>query len=54
MPGSGDALGGRPPGDCKLCRLGQPDGRFETKWLSRPGNLAALADLPGRWIDKVH
>ena len=29
-------------------------GRFETKWLSRPDNLAALTDLPGRWIDKVH
>jgi hypothetical protein len=29
-------------------------GRFETKWLSRPENLAALAGLPGRWIDKVH
>ena len=29
-------------------------GRFETNWLSRPGNLAALADLPGQWIDKVH
>src|SRR6266550_5587810 len=29
-------------------------GRFETEWLTRPGNLAALADLPGRWIDKVH
>ena len=29
-------------------------GRFETEWLARPGNLAALADLPGRWIDKVH
>jgi hypothetical protein len=28
-------------------------GRFETKWLSRPENLAALADLPGHWIDKV-
>ena len=23
-------------------------GRFETKWLSRPENLAALADLPRR------
>jgi hypothetical protein len=22
---AGDALGGRPPGDCQLCRLGQPD-----------------------------
>jgi hypothetical protein len=29
-------------------------GRFETKWLSRPENLTALADLPGQWIDKVH
>jgi hypothetical protein len=29
-------------------------GRFETKWLSRPENLAALAGLPGQWIDKVH
>ena len=28
-------------------------GRFETKWLSRPQNLAALADLSGQWIDKV-
>ena len=28
-------------------------GRFETKWLSRPDNLTALADLPGQWIDKV-
>src|ERR1700757_4010006 len=28
-------------------------GRFETKWLSRPETLAALADLPGQWIDKV-
>ena len=29
-------------------------GRFETKWLSRPENLAALVDLPGQWIDQVH
>ena len=29
-------------------------GGFETKWLSRPENLAALADLSGQWIDKVH
>src|SRR5262245_36540383 len=29
-------------------------GRFETKWLSRPNNFLALADLPGQWIDKVH
>ena len=29
-------------------------GRLETKWLSRPEDLAALAALPGQWIDKVH
>ncbi len=28
-------------------------GHFETKWLCREENLAALADLPGQWIDKV-
>src|ERR1051325_690768 len=28
-------------------------GRFETKRLSRPENLGALAELPGQWIDKV-
>src|SRR5713101_4984999 len=26
-------------------------GRFEAEWLARPENLAALADLPGQWID---
>ena len=29
-------------------------GRFETKWLASADNLAALADLPGIWIDRVH
>jgi Transposase DDE domain group 1 len=29
-------------------------GRFETRWLNRPENLAALGDLLGQWIDKVH
>jgi hypothetical protein len=29
-------------------------GRFETKSLSRPENLAALADLPGQLVDTVH
>jgi hypothetical protein len=24
------------------------------EWLARPENLTALAELPGRWIDKVH
>ena len=29
-------------------------GRFEPNWLSRASNLAALADLSGQRIDKVH
>ena len=29
-------------------------GRFETEMLTQPDNLAALADLPGGWIDLVH
>src|ERR671928_2087316 len=29
-------------------------GRFETEWLTGEANLAALADLPGAWIDRVH
>jgi hypothetical protein len=29
-------------------------GRFETAWLPTEANLAALADLSGAWIDRVH
>jgi len=29
-------------------------GRFETAWLASEGNLAALTDLSGAWIDRVH
>src|ERR687886_1564801 len=29
-------------------------GRFETEWLANKANLAALADLSGAWIDRVH
>ena len=29
-------------------------GRFETEWLSTEANLAALTDLSGAWIDRVH
>ena len=29
-------------------------GRFETAWLTGEPNLAALADLSGVWIDRVH
>src|SRR3712207_1214739 len=29
-------------------------GRFENEWLPTEGNLAALGDLSGAWIDRVH
>jgi hypothetical protein len=29
-------------------------GRFETRWLTAEKNLAAVSDLSGRWIDRVH
>src|SRR5215212_2074998 len=29
-------------------------GRFETEVLTQKANLVTLADLPGRWIDRVH
>src|SRR5215210_3947435 len=29
-------------------------GRFETEWLASEVNLAALVDLSGAWIDRVH
>ena len=29
-------------------------GRFETEWLASEANLAALRDLSGAWIDRVH
>ena len=29
-------------------------GRFETQWLASGKNLAALTNLSGRWIDRVH
>jgi len=48
MSRSGDAPVGRRSGGHGVCRLGQPDGPLQTKWLSRPENLAALADLPHR------
>jgi hypothetical protein len=56
VPRPSDALGGRRPGDQRVCCFSRPDGplRDEVAELSRPENLAALADLPGQWIDKVH
>src|SRR6476469_9020437 len=29
-------------------------GRFETEWLASEANLAALTELSGAWIDRVH
>ena len=29
-------------------------GRFETRWLTAEKNLAALTELSGQWIDRVH
>lgn len=29
-------------------------GRFETAWLTHEANLAALSDLAGSWIERVH
>src|SRR5689334_7822113 len=29
-------------------------GRFETEWLTTEANLAALSDLSGAWLDRVH
>ncbi len=29
-------------------------GQFETVWLASDENFAALVDLPGAWIDRVH
>ncbi len=29
-------------------------GRFETEWLATDDNLAAVIDLSGVWIDRVH
>jgi hypothetical protein len=33
---------------------GSEMGRFETGWLATEANLAALTDLSGAWIDRVH
>src|ERR687885_1900356 len=33
---------------------GSQMGRFETEWLATEANLAALTELSGGWIDRVH
>jgi Transposase DDE domain group 1 len=54
VPRSGDAQGCWRPCGHGVCRLGQPDRALRDEVAGRPENLAALADLPGQWIDKVH
>jgi hypothetical protein len=39
--------------DCQAASTSQM-GRFEIGWLTSEANLAALADLSGTWIDRVH
>src|SRR4051812_27775492 len=41
-------------GTDRLAASGSEMGRFETGWLATEANLAALADLTGAWIDRVH
>ena len=43
-------------GRAAIYRAASPSqiGRFETRWLAAEENLSALADLSGRWIDRVH
>jgi hypothetical protein len=45
-------VGGRSVHDCAASASQM--GRFETEWLASEENLAALADLSGWWIDRVH
>ena len=54
VPRSGDALRGRRQRADGSGASASQMGRFETEWLARPENLAALADLPGQWIEAVH
>jgi hypothetical protein len=51
-PVMGQLVGGRAVKDGAASASAM--GRFETGMLTHPENLAALADLPGRWIDAVH
>ncbi len=38
----------------KLAASASQMGRFETEFLATDDNIAALADLSGAWIDRVH
>jgi hypothetical protein len=47
------AIVGREGMDRPAASTGQM-GRLETEWLASEANLAALRDLSGAWIDRVH
>jgi hypothetical protein len=49
-----DARHRRPRGARPAGGLDSEMGRFETRWLATEANLAALTDLSGAWIDRVH
>jgi hypothetical protein len=48
------AIVGRDGFDCAAASSSQMERRFETEWLATDANLAALTDLSGIWIDRVH
>jgi hypothetical protein len=47
------AIGGREGLD-RFAASSSQIGRFESEWLAMDANLAALTDLSGTWIDRVH
>src|SRR4051794_34633860 len=47
------AIGGREGLDRPAASTSEM-GRFETEWLATETNLAALTELSGSWIDRVH
>src|SRR4029453_11006290 len=51
-PAMRGAVGGRAVS--KAAASASQMGRFETEVLTQAANLSALADLCGRWIDRVH
>ena len=53
-PAPGGARHRRPRGAGPAAASTSEMGRFETDWLATEANLAALPDLSGVWIDRVH
>jgi len=53
-PAMRHVVGGRASQPVKQAASTREVGRFETEILSTKGNLTALMNLSGRWIDQVH